>query len=465
MEVIDRNIADGTMKKSLNKPLSKNEISTLLDVDNNILKENQLIDNGSINLLDLNILIKRRNKIYNFSNAQPKKTSPHHNRIKSNGLNVLDMYCGAGGLSSGFEQSGYNIIAGIEYIPIYAKTHEYNFPKSLSICGDINELKIDDINDKITENIDIIIGGPPCQTFSALSKGKLKSLGRNIKDDIRNYQYINFIKYVNYFKPKAFLMENVPGFKTQSNGKIFSDFIEHFNNSEYNLTHKILSAEGYGVPQNRKRLFIVGIRGDKHFDFPEIEYLNNEKSTLFEQNAKKAITVKEAIDDLPIINDDWRISKMKYSKFNNLSDYQKLIRNNTNYVYNNICRISNDDAKEAFKHIKPEQRLINISKAEYNKLKLTKIFKSKIIYNRIRRLPINKPSWTIIAHIGIDGYEYIHPYENRTLSVREAARLQSFPDDFIFMGNMREQYLQVGNAVPPLLAKKIASRIHKTLNN
>ena len=179
------------------------------------------------------------------------------------------------------------------------------------------------------------------------------------------------------------------------------------------------------------------------------------KNITFSKNSKY-VTVKEAIDDLPEITDNWRISECKYSKFSKLSKFQKIMREKTNgTVKNNICRMTNERAKKIFEHMGQGSKYMDLPK------KIRKIlpFREDIFHDRLKRLVNQKPSWTVIAHIGMDGYMYIHPTKNRTLSVREAARLQSFPDDFEFVGTQMETYHQVGNAVPVLFAKAIAKSL------
>ena len=176
---------------------------------------------------------------------------------------------------------------------------------------------------------------------------------------------------------------------------------------------------------------------------------------------KPAVTVEQAISDLPTITDNWRISECTYSKNKNLNDYQKLMRKNqkTNTVKNNICRMSNDRAKKVFNHMKQGDKYMDLPKEVRRILP----FREDIFQDRLKRIVANQPCWTVIAHIGMDGYMYIHPTECRTLSVREAARIQSFPDDFVFVGNQQETYVQVGNAVPPLLGEAIGKSVYRYL--
>ena len=302
--------------------------------------------------------------------------------------------------------------------------------------------------------VDIVIGSPPCQTFSSLSQGKIKSLGKDIKLDIRNYFYKNYLDYVSYFKPKFFLMENVPGFKTKYDGAIFEDYLSFLSQNlpEYTIKHDILDAQNYSVPQARKRLFVCGYRKQYSFDFPQ-------ESLAFCRNGADRVTVESAISDLPSIDDNWRLDAGFYSK-DCSHPYQAMMRHGSNdIVRNNICRISNPQAKEMFTYLAPGQRYIDLGEEQKKEISLFDNFDSSVIMGRCRRLPRHDISWTVIAHIGMDGYEYIHPTECRTLSVREAARLQSFTDDFVFTGNMREQYVQIGNAVPPLMSYAVASEI------
>ena len=270
--------------------------------------------------------------------------------------------------------------------------------------------------------------------------------------------YKNYLDYVLYFKPKFFLMENVPGFMTKYKGEIFKDLLDYIkeNLPEYEVKYDILESKEYSVPQARKRLFVCGYRKEYDFDFP----VENREFC----NGKQYVTVEEAISDLPEITDDWRLDKVPYSKEIN-NPYQRIMRNGQqNLVANNICRVSNPQAKELFIRLQPGQRYSDLSEEKQAEIALFDTFNSSVIKGRCRKLPLDEIAWTIIAHIGMDGYEYIHPTEVRTLSVREAARLQSFPDDFVFIGNMREQYVQIGNAVPPLLSYAIAKKISKELS-
>lgn len=416
-----------------------------------------------VDVRDINYLIVNRGINYNFSKINTEQNTREfceNRNIISNGYNVIDLFCGAGGSSSGFRLAGFNIVGAMDINKVAAKTHELNFRTCKTVVGDIAEISPSEFS-KILDDakVDVIIGSPPCQTFSSLSQGKIRSLGQDIKKDIRNYYYKNFLDYISFFKPKMFLMENVPGFMTRYRGLLFKDFLNYIkkNHPEYNIVYDILDASDYSVPQSRKRLFICGYLKSLDFAFPT-------KNPHFKDDEHYKVYVGEAIGDLPFIQDNWRLDRLPYSKDKGLSPYQKFMRTDLDLVTNNICRISNDEAKVMFSLLSPGQRYIDLSEEKKAKVKLFETFRSSVIEGRCRRLPINDVSWTIIAHIGMDGYEYIHPTECRTISVREAARLQSFPDDFVFCGNMREQYVQVGNAVPPLLSYSIATSIRESLD-
>lgn len=374
-------------------------------------------------------------------------------------IKVLDLFSGAGGFSSGFVNEGYKLVGAIEAKSRYAKTHSKNFPDSITIDKDIMKLgpKTFSRETGIKQgHIDLIIGGPPCQTFSSIGTPKINSVtGYKLKEDPRNYLYHYYLNYVKFYKPKIFILENVPTMKTKYKGHLFHNLLNEIDKIKYIHYHSILNAVNYGVPQIRKRLFIIGFQDSKiDYKWPvKTHYGPGEEES--SKNFKKFTTVKDAIDDLPIIYDGIREHHLEYSKLHPTSEFQKIMRNGSKTVGNNVCRMSNDRAKLIFAHMTQGDKYMDLP-PEVRKILP---FREDIFHDRLKRLSLDSPSWTVLAHIGMDGYMYIHPTETRTLSVREAARLQSFQDNFEFVGNMREQYIQVGNSVPPLLAQALAKSI------
>ena len=262
-------------------------------------------------------------------------------------------------------------------------------------------------------------------------------------------------------------MENVPTFMTKYKGKVFNtavEIIESIGDGMYEVQKpvQVLNSVHYGVPQARRRMMLVAHKKKNvQFEYPKhTHYYDQEDKE--KEDLKPFETVESAISDLPKITDNWRVSEVEYSKFEDLTEFQQIMRSNNHNrtVKNNICRMSNDRAKKVFSHMKQGDIYMDLPKEVRQILP----FREDIFKDRLKRLVMNKPSWTILAHIGMDGYMYIHPTELRTLSVREAARIQSFPDDFEFIGNQQDTYVQVGNAVPVLMAKAIGESVLDYLN-
>lgn len=373
---------------------------------------------------------------------------------------VLDLFAGAGGMSAGFEAAGFRVIAALESIPVFASTHKTNFPDCATISQDITTLNAKEfaLSAGVRQGeIDVIIGGPPCQPFSNIGAPKINSLsnGGTLKDE-RKYLVQPFLEYVEYFSPRAVLIENVPQLRTKDGGILFQGVLNKLEALGYQVSWAQLNAVEYGVPQTRRRLFIAGFKASKAFQFPEathaIEVEECPQLSLSIDRRLPAVTVREALDDLPIVEDGARLDQLPYTRSDRLSAFQRSLRGDAASVGNNVCRVSNDRAKQVFRHMLPGMKYMDLPPEVRQILP----FREDIFHDRLKRLRPDRPSWTVLAHIGMDGYMYIHPWENRTLSVREAARLQSFPDSFRFVGNMREQYVQVGNAVPPLLARTLA---------
>jgi DNA (cytosine-5)-methyltransferase 1 len=400
--------------------------------------------------------------------------------MPNNTINFIDLFCGAGGFAKGFELTGkFKCIGAIDNNPAAVKTHKLNFTDSVSLCADIREVEPQGFEKQLNGNkVDVIIGGPPCPTFSTIGHAKIQSINKtkskHISSDPRNELFMDFLKYVAYFKPKVFVMENVPQFLTKYKGKMFEEvkriIKEELPNYTLKEEVKVLNSANYGVPQNRRRMILVGLSEGVSFQYPKITHwqegsrfnINPRDEKIDISGLKKHVNVKSAISDLPKITDNWRESESRYSKFKGLDAYQlKMREKNGETVMNNICRMSNERAKKVFSHMKQGDIYMDLPK----KIRSILPFREDIFKDRLKRLVFNNPSWTILAHIGMDGYMYIHPNELRTLSVREAARIQSFPDDFVFVGNQQETYVQVGNAVPVLLAQKIAEEVENTLSN
>lgn len=341
-----------------------------------------------------------------------------------NDLKVIDLFSGAGGLSLGFEYAGFESILAVDMWNNAIETYNNNRVSKVGIVKDIAEIDEEFIKNNIKGHVNGIIGGPPCQGFSIAGKRSV--------DDIRNKLYQEYFRIISIIDPEFFVMENVTGILSMDNGKVKDDIVLRAKNKGYRIFMKKLIASDYGVPQNRARVFFIGIKEnliDGEFEFPEkVDY---------------KVTCEEAISDLPSIDNGEDLSKYKTTP---KSNYQKEMRKNSKQVYNHEPTAHTKETIELISHV-PEGGGIKDLPVELQG--------DRKYSSLLRRMNSKAQSNTIDT-----GHRtYFHYKENRILSVREAARIQSFPDDYIFAGTKVNQYKQVGNAVPPLLAEKIANSI------
>lgn len=353
---------------------------------------------------------------------------------------VLDLFCGAGGLSRGFLDAGFNVVAGVDFDEPALKTFEANHGNAKAMKLDLfdhnNILKIKDYLDKNKINLDVLVGGPPCQGFSLA--------GKREENDERNILYSAMVKTAKVLNPKVVVLENVPGMLKLYDGKVAKRIINDFTKLGYKMKAEVLYAPNYGVPQIRKRVVFVGVKNElSDFNYPQPKFSPDEY-----------VTCEEAISDLPSLenDEDYSLDTIRKYMTEPKSEYQKSMRKNSKEVKNHF------PTKHAQKTIK------NISKipdgGNYKDLPPEESKKFKY-HESLTRYNSKKPSLTIdTGHRTHFHYKY-----NRIPSVRENARLQSFPDDFIFYGSKQQQYKQVGNAVPPLLGKAVAEQVKEVLDN
>lgn len=401
-------------------------------------------------------------------------------------INFIDLFAGASGMSEGFVNAGFNPIAHIEMnqeacltIKTRAAYHYLKSKKKLDIYYtyikgeisreefyknipseildsvlnvEIDDNSIKDIFKKLNNeklNIDLIIGGPPCQAYSLLGRHQ-----ENIENDPRNKLYIQYGRFLKEFSPKGFVFENVPGLLSANKGKHFKNLKAYFRKLGYEVYHETLNASDYGVVQARKRIIIIGWKKENDFGFPDFE------------KSKRKYTVNDAFQDLPKLKpgESYQYINYKEKKSNYLEKFN--IRNGIDFVTQHISRPHNERDLGIYK--------IAIQKWNNEKVRLRypdlpselKTHKNESSFiDRFKVVDGEGISHTVVAHIAKDGHHYIHPDKNqcRSISVREAARLQSFPDDFYFEGSRSAAFKQIGNAVPPLMSYTIATKMKELL--
>ncbi len=341
-------------------------------------------------------------------------------------MKIIDIFSGAGGLSLGFEEVGFESVLAIDKWNDAIKTYNLNHKNKVGTTVDIHEFSNDDLEKYKEQDITGIIGGPPCQGFSLV--------GTRDTNDPRNSLYIEYVRFVSIIKPKFFVLENVSGLLSLEKGKFKQDILERFNQLGYNVDFRLLTASDYGVPQSRKRVFFVGLRKDIF----ENEYFNFDKLT-----KRNIVSTKDAISDLPkAVNHKKPVEYVREP----ITEFQKYIRRNSTHVYNHELTNHTQQTVDIISLV-PDGGGIRDLPEEY--------YGIRNYNNAFRRMDSNLPSSTIDC-----GHRnYFHYSENRVPTVRESARIQSFPDWYVFAGSKTSQYTQVGNAVPPLLASIIAQEI------
>jgi DNA (cytosine-5)-methyltransferase 1 len=354
----------------------------------------------------------------------------------------IDLFAGAGGLSYGLSEAGFDMKIGIDSNPFAAETLQKNNTEMnviLSDIKDINPIKLIKQMDIDKEEIAIVAGGPPCQGFSQSNKRT-----RNLHNPLNNL-YKEYFRFVKALQPEVFLFENVAGLMTLNQGKVVNDILNITKKLGYKTQHDVLNAEDFGIPQKRKRIFFIGTK--------------KKASNFFLHEMNGINTVRHAIDDLPILENGNDIDELHYSRNNKLFDYQKMMRNNgRRVIQNNLVSRNNDLVIKRYKYIPQGGNWTNIPQNLMFNYKNTCNCHGWIYY----RLVYDDSS------VVINNYRknmLIHPEQNRGLSVREAARLQSFSDKYVFYGKLGSQQQQVANAVPPLLAKEIGKRIMNYLGD
>jgi DNA (cytosine-5)-methyltransferase 1 len=373
-------------------------------------------------------------------------------------LGIIDLFCGTGGFSLGFEHTGdFSVLGGIDILDTSVQTFSANHYNARAIIGDIQKTTPEAYSASTgisPENVDVIIGGPPCQGFSSIRP--FRSLD---DDDPRNNLYESFATYVRFFKPQVFVMENVIGLVTHNRGKTIEDIVKAFTEMGYTTDWRVLNAVHYGVPQRRERVIMIGRKGGHAPIFPSPEYFFDQRGMMvqshpkvirtlpmFEGELPAALSVLHAINDLPILESGQKSEHYRNDIVPN--EYQLVMRNNADKLTLHESTLHSPKMLEVIRH----------SGTNINALPpgmVTSGFSTS--YSRLEG---HEPAVTLTVNFVHPGSnKCIHPLQNRALTPREGARLQSFDDQFNFLGNRAQIVKQIGNAVPPLLGRAIARSV------
>ena len=354
--------------------------------------------------------------------------------------NVLDLFCGCGGLSLGFKMADFHLVGAVDFNKAAMETHKNNFKCEFEYCGDISEISDNFILKNLKGKVDVIIGGPPCQGFSGLNRRNKDG------DDPRNLLFYQFLRFVKLLTPRVILIENVKQILTSKGGFVKQEIFRILDELGYNTSCSIVDASLYGVPQNRHRAMFIATRKDnKEFSFDMLEKCEKEK-----------VTVWEAISDIAEIENYVieHIEDQTYRLGSAKSNYQEIMRKNSlDILHNHLMYYPTDHVQKMISYVPQGGNWKHVPK------ELFKSDRDNRQSNYLKRLEYDSQSITIDTGHNV----YFHPVFNRVPTIRESARLQSFPDDFIFYGNKGEQFRQVGNAVPPLLAYAVAKAIREVL--
>lgn len=362
---------------------------------------------------------------------------------------AVDLFCGAGGLSLGLRDAGFEVLVGADNDHRAVETHTANIG-GLGYRDDLSDP--DDFLEHLeawgVDEIDLLAGGVPCQPFSRAGRSKIRSLvsaGQRSIDDPRAQMWRSFIRVAEVLAPRAVLLENVPDLAVWDEGAILIGFCDSLRDLGYVVDAAIVNAFEHGVPQHRSRLFVVGVRPGSEFHWP--------------QPSSTRPSIRSAIGDLPIVPPAQREERIRYERPRTRLQ-QRLRRGlpteERRWIHDHITRDVREDDAEAFSLLGEGQTYKDLP------ARLQR-YRADIFSDKYKRLEWDGLSRSITAHIAKDGYWYIHPDQPRTLSIREAARIQTFPDWFRFAGQPSLRYRQIGNAVPPLLAESIGTQLHRTL--
>lgn len=365
----------------------------------------------------------------------------------SSKMTVIDLFCGAGGLSEGFRQAGFHVLAGQDFDDVAGRTFAATHPEATFIGGPIQHVTPEQLLDAAgiaKGELDVIVGGPPCQGYSVYNH-------RRGAQDPRAGLFREYLRIVRGIMPRWLVMENVTGITSIAGGAIVRQIFDEIEALGYRVDMRILKAEEYGVPQERRRVFFIATRTNAPIVFPEPTH---------GPGLQPFVTVWDAISDLPMLRNGDTVPAREYAS-RATNGYQAILRGESEKLFNHapgrLARVN----EERMKHIPPGGSWRDIPRdlLPSGMLKAKRSDHTKR-YGRPRKTDL---ACTVLTKCDIHWGAYIHPVQDRAFTVREAARLQSFPDSFDFQGNRTEQYLQVGNAVPPLLAKAVAGAIVQTL--
>lgn len=402
----------------------------------------------------------------------------------------IDLFAGAGGLSEGFVRAGFKPIAHVEmnkdacdtlrtrtafhWLKEHGRVEEYyDYLRSIISRDElwakvpshlINSIINTEISEETLPNIfkqidvelgkksvDVVIGGPPCQAYSVAGRAR-----KNMDNDPRNHLYKHYVKFLERYQPKMFVFENVPGILSANNGHYLEMIFQAVREAGYELDKKILNAKDFGVLQDRKRVIIIGWKNDLDIKYPE-----------FDKTEIQFEIAKHLFADLPKIKSgqgNWGVSK--YASNSNEYLENAGIRNGIDFTTQHISRFNNENDLEIYR-IAVNKWIVEGKRLNYAELppRLIKHNNTKTFTNRFQVVNHKGVSHTVVAHICADGHYYIHPdiAQNRSITVREAARIQSFPDDYFFESSRTAAFKQIGNAVPVLMGEGVAKKIKNLL--